>query len=70
MDKDFIERPKLVTRTATLVVVYSFAQLDHETKDMLVEYTTWAMVVMFAALLFGDKMLVQVKDIVKAWRGN
>lgn len=70
MDKDFIEQHKLVTRTAMLVVVYSFAKLDHQTNDMLIEYTTWAMVVMFAALLFGDKMLVQIKDIVKAWRGN
>ncbi len=71
-DKDFVERHKLVTRSMAIAVtsVFVYVFVWATPQDKLIEYASWAVVFMFSALLFGDKMLVQIKDIVKAWRGN
>jgi len=69
---DLIEKHKLVTRTMALAITYVCLTLAAAPKPdaVLVEYAFWALAFMFAALLFGDKMLFEIKGIIKAWRGK
>jgi len=70
-NQDFIGKHKVVTRLANIVMIAICAWLawTNSSNDKLIEYSYWALVFMFSAHLFGDKMLVQIKDIVAAWRG-
>jgi len=72
VQKDWIGRHHIITRSAMIALIGCavFLVVIGAENVTLIEYVFWSLVWMFSALLFGDKMLLQVKDIVKAWKGN
>jgi len=71
-NKDFIGRHKIITRMMAISIVCVclwLAYADSQNSTMI-EYAYWSLSFMFAALLFGDSMLVRLVEAIKAWKGQ